>query len=119
MEEIARRGSLEDVSQVPEEVRKVFVTSHEISPEWHVRMQAAFQMFTHNAVSKTVNFKRDATQEDVKTVFLLAYELGCKGVTVYRDGSRQEQVLTVGAGAGTSDARGDRNRGEMKGRNLG
>lgn len=119
MKEIARRGSLEDVSQVPEEVRKVFVTSHEISPEWHVRMQAAFQMFTHNAVSKTVNFKRDATQEDVKTVFLLAYELGCKGVTVYRDGSRQEQVLTVGAGAGTSDARGDRNRGEMKGRESG
>ncbi len=119
MKEIARRGSLEDVGQVPEEVRKVFVTSHEISPEWHVRMQAAFQMFTHNAVSKTVNFKRDATQEDVKTVFLLAYELGCKGVTVYRDGSRQEQVLTVGAGAGTSDARGDRKRGEMEGRKAG
>ena len=84
MEEIAKRGGLQGITEVPERVRRVFVTAHEITPNWHVEMQAAFQRFTHNAVSKTVNFKREATREDVKTVFLEAYELGCKGVTVYR-----------------------------------
>lgn len=99
MEKIAEHGTVDDVSEVPDEVRRVFVTAHEITPEWHVQMQAAFQKFTHNAVSKTVNFSREATREDVKDVFLKAYRLGCKGVTVYRDGSREEQVLTVGAKA--------------------
>ncbi|HHW18551.1 MAG TPA: vitamin B12-dependent ribonucleotide reductase [Firmicutes bacterium] len=97
MEKIASQGTLHDLIEVPEKVRRVFVTAHEIAPEWHVRMQAAFQKYTHNAVSKTVNFPREATREDVREVFLLAYKLGCKGVTVYRDGSREEQVLTVGA----------------------
>lgn len=116
MEEIAKQGGLRGIDEVPEEVRSVFVTAHEISPEWHVRMQAAFQTFTHNAVSKTVNFRREATREDVKTVFLEAYELGCKGVTVYRDGSREEQVLTVGAATSSSFSSDEQGKSETEGR---
>jgi ribonucleoside-diphosphate reductase alpha chain len=97
MEKIAHHGSLGGLDGVPEEVRRVFVTAHDITPEWHIRMQAAFQKYTHNAVSKTVNFPNEATRDEVKEVFILANKLGCKGVTVYRDGSRSEQVLTVGA----------------------
>lgn len=97
MEKIAEHGSLHGIEDIPAEVREVFVTAHEISPEWHIKMQAAFQKHTHNAVSKTVNFPNEATRDEVKEVFILANRLGCKGVTVYRDGSRSEQVLTVGA----------------------
>ena len=93
IQQIARVGSLEGFKEVPERVKKVFPCAHDITPEWHVRMQAAFQEFTHNAVSKTVNFPKSATKEDVKKVYMLAYELGCKGVTIYRDGSRETQVL--------------------------
>ncbi len=96
MEEIAEHGSVRDVEALDPEVQQVFATSHDITPEWHVRMQAAFQAHTDNAVSKTVNFPKKAAREDVARVFQLAYELGCKGVTVYRDGSRDFQVLTVG-----------------------
>jgi len=96
MKLIAQHGTVKDLDQVPEDVRKIFVTAHDITPEDHIRMQAAFQAYTDNAVSKTVNFCKSATKEDVATVYRLAYQQGCKGVTIYRDGSRDMQVLSVG-----------------------
>jgi ribonucleoside-diphosphate reductase alpha chain len=95
MKKIARQGSLAKVPEVPERFRRSFVVSHEISPEWHVRTQAAFQKYTDNAVSKTVNLRHEASEADVAEVYRLSYILGCKGVTVYRDGSRSEQVLNI------------------------
>ena len=96
MRRIAREGTLEHIAEVPENIKRIFVTAHDITPQYHIRMQSAFQRHTDNAVSKTVNFRHDATREEVAQVFTLAYKLGCKGVTIYRDGSRDEQVLYVG-----------------------
>ncbi len=95
MKNIAQRGSIQDLDEVPENIKKIFVTAVDLSPEDHVRMQATFQKHTNNAVSKTVNFHHTATVEDVVKVYQLAYELGCKGITIYRDGSKDDQVLNI------------------------
>jgi len=94
MNTVASAGSIRDLENIPEDVKEVFVTAHDVTPEWHVRMQAAFQKYTDNAVSKTVNLPRDATVDDVLQVYKLAFELECKGVTIYRDGSKENQVLS-------------------------
>ena len=96
MQKLADGTHLGDIEGVPEEAKRLFITAHEISPEWHVRMQAAFQKSTNNAVSKTVNFPQEATREDVAKVYRLAYEQGLKGITIYRDRSRDAQVLVTG-----------------------
>lgn len=95
---IAQNGSVQGFKEVPEPVRRLFRTAHDIDPQWHVQIQAAFQKHTDNAVSKTVNFPADASTDDVARVFTTAAQNGCKGVTIYRYGSRQHQVLNVGGG---------------------
>ncbi len=96
MAEVARRGSVQGLESVPEEAQRVFVIAHEIAPEWHVRMQAAFQQHVDNGVSKTINLPNFATVDDVAAAYRLAYDLGCRGITVFRDGCKGEQVLNVG-----------------------
>ena len=113
LERICEEGSIQEIEEIPEDIRRVFKCALDISPEWHVRMQAAFQKYTDNAVSKTINMPNHATKADVETAFLLAYELGCKGITVYRDGSREEQVLAL---AKKKKEEKERAKEEMRGR---
>jgi ribonucleoside-diphosphate reductase alpha chain len=96
LEEIARSGSVQKIAGVPDDVKRLFVTALDIAPVWHVKMQAAFQRFTDNAVSKTVNLPHEAKVEDVREIYDLAWKLKCKGVTVFRYGSKPEQVLYIG-----------------------
>ena len=100
---IAEAGTLQNFAEIPEDIRRVFVCARDISPIDHIVMQAAFQKFTDNAVSKTVNFPATAGEEEVRQVFLLAGNLGCKGVTIYRDGSRDNQVLSTGQAPAAAD----------------
>ncbi len=100
MEKVARSGTLRGMEGVPEDIRRAFVTDWDISPEWHVRMQAVFQRYVDNSVSKTVNLPAEATAEDIRRAFFLAHELGCKGITVYRYGSKEHQVLTLAGDLG-------------------
>ncbi|MGP8079043.1 MAG: vitamin B12-dependent ribonucleotide reductase [Dehalococcoidales bacterium] len=99
MKQLADGAHLSDILGIPTAVKKVFVTAHEISPEWHVEMQASFQKYTDNAVSKTVNFPHEATKEDVANVYMLAYEKNLKGITIYRDRSREGQPMSTGQAA--------------------
>ncbi|HSE93431.1 MAG TPA: vitamin B12-dependent ribonucleotide reductase [Methylomirabilota bacterium] len=98
-QEIAKRGAILGISGVPERAQQVFKTSHEISYDWHVRHQAAFQRYTDNGVSKTINLPNAASEDDVASAYRLAWELGCLGITVFRDGRKGEQVLNIGVGA--------------------
>ena len=96
MKKIANAGSLDNFEEVPKDVKAIFTIAHNVTPEQHIAIQAAFQEYTDNAVSKTINFPNNATRDDIYRTYILAYKTGCKGVTVYRDGSRNEQVLSTG-----------------------
>jgi len=95
MREVAKTGSVQNIAEVPDDVKELFKTAHEIPPKWHVRMQSVFQKHTDNAVSKTINLPNRATSTDVDNIYKLAFSLGCKGITIYRDRSKDKQVLEV------------------------
>src|SRR5260221_5269679 len=96
MKKVVDHGTIRQIDEIPEDVKKIFGTAHEIHPDWHVKMQAAFQKYTDNAVSKTINLPHDATVDDIKKAYDLAWETGCRGITVFRDGCKSEQVLNLG-----------------------
>jgi len=96
LEQLVTCNQLNTLDCIPDRIKRLFVTAHRVKPEWHIRVQAAFQRYTDNAVSKTVNFPHEATRQDMARVFMMAYKEGLKGITVYRDGSRQLQPLSTG-----------------------
>ncbi|MCX6810943.1 MAG: vitamin B12-dependent ribonucleotide reductase [Candidatus Berkelbacteria bacterium] len=96
MKRIANAGNIHEFEEIPKDVKDIFVTAHDVTPQQHINLQAAFQEYTDNAVSKTINFPHKATRDDIYNAYIMAYKTGCKGVTVYRDGSRNEQVLSTG-----------------------
>jgi len=105
LKEVLSSTSIQHIKEIPDKIRRFFVTAHDISPEWHVRVQAAFQEFVDNSISKTINFPHDATPHDVEKAFMLAYDLGCLGVTIYRQGSREQEVLKpIGEGISACEA---------------
>jgi ribonucleoside-diphosphate reductase alpha chain len=93
--DIIKTSSLRNI-ELPKKIKRIFVTAYDIDPKWHVRMQSVFQKYLDNAISKTVNFPKHATIEDIKEVFLMAYDSGCKGLTVYRKTSLENEVITIG-----------------------
>ena len=96
VEDVLNQASIQHIEKLPKDIRRVFVVAHDINPEWHVKMQAAFQKHVDNAISKTVNFPNSATIKDVERVYMTAWKLGCKGITLYRDRSKGEQVINLG-----------------------
>lgn len=96
MEKVAQKGIVREIQEIPEDIRKVFGTAQEITPTWHIRTQAAFQKYTENAVSKTINLDNSATVDDIKNAYLESWDTGCKGITVFRDGCKDVQVLNLG-----------------------
>ncbi|MFC2069953.1 vitamin B12-dependent ribonucleotide reductase [Chloroflexota bacterium] len=103
MQQLATGTQLHTLDDIPHDIKRLFITAHEITPEWHIRMQAAFQKSTHNAVSKTVNFAEEATEADIAKVYMMAYEKKLKGITIYRDKSREEQPLSTGSAVKKED----------------
>jgi len=93
---IAKQGSLQQLKEVPKDVRDIFVTAPDIAPEWHIKMQATLQKYVDNSISKTINFPRTASIKNVEKSYLLAWKEKCKGITIYRDGSYEDQVITIG-----------------------
>jgi len=95
LNKVSQRTSVQGISEVPEDIRGLFVTAHDVSPEWHIRMQAAFQKHTDNSISKTINMPMWATPKDIEQAYMMAWKLKCKGITVYRDQCRSSQVLSA------------------------
>ena len=95
-DEITQSGTIQSIDKIPEHIKRLFVTSHDINAHWHIKIQAAFQKHTDSAVSKTINFPHDAKPEEIRDAYIFAYQNGCKGLTIYRYGSRDRQVLNIG-----------------------